>query len=761
MRRSLRFPLIAVLLLTLPALDGSAQTASRAHLTLEDLFASRKFVGAYFDGGRWAEEGPVLLYTEGEGGGDEIVRYNLQSDERELVLDGARLTAADVGRTIAIEDYAFSPSGDKVLLYTDSAPVWRENTKGYYYIFDEASGTLTPLGDRSLGYQMFAKFSPDGKAVGFVRDRDLYVKDLTSGTEQRLTTGGAPGGIINGTTDWVYEEEFGLRDGWAWSPDGRYIAFVQLDESGTRDFMMADLRGQYPEVSSFRYPKAGETNSDIRVGVVGRNGGEPRFFDTGTWRGGSDSLEYIPRFGWTPEGDGSASVWMIRLDRDQNDLDLLYGDPQSMRVRRILEEHEPTWIDVESGFSDLDVGKLNFLDDNKHFVWVSEAGGYRHLYLYTNEGARVRQITSGQWDVTDFYGVDEKSGMVYFSGTLTSPLERHLYRIRLNAKPGAAPEKITEKPGWHDVNFSADLRYYIDTFSDANTPPVVTLHKADGEELKVLESNEDLIRRMATYDLPSAEFISIPGADGTSLNAQVIRSASFDSTIAHPVLMAVYGGPGSQEVRNQWYRWDRMLWHRYLAEEHGYVVVVVDPRGTAGRGKAFKSVQYKRLGIPEAEDMIAAARWLGARSWADADRIGIWGWSYGGYMTLLSMLYDGGPQVFDTGVAVAPVTDWRLYDSIYTERYLSTPQLNPDGYRLGSPIQYADRLASDQSLLIIHGDMDDNVHFQNTLQMVDALQAEGKQFDMMVYPGRNHGIYGGRTRLHLFTFITDYILENL
>ncbi|GIV57289.1 MAG: peptidase S9 [Rhodothermaceae bacterium] len=743
--------------LTLPG-RVHAQPVERPHLTLEDIHASGKFSGAFFRGGRWADAGPVITYIENdrEGGATHLVSYNLETDRPTRLIDGTKLMAADVGRRIRIEDYQYSADGRKVLLYTDSERVWRQNTKGYYYLYDLDTETLTPLADRAKGFQMFAKFDPAGERVAFVRDRNLFVVDLATMEETQLTFDGSEGGIINGTFDWVYEEEFGLRDGWSWSPDGRYIAFFKLDESNTRDFFMADLRELYPKAIHFRYPKAGEANSEIQIGVIDMASRRIDYFDTDTWNEGGDRYEYIARMGWTPAIDGKYRVWMFRLNRDQNHLDLLYGDPDDLTVTTVLEEEEPTWIDVETN-------KLTFLDDGEHFVWRSEVDGYNHLYLYRNDGTLVGPITSGPWEVTAFHGLDEATGTAYFTATIDSPLERHLYRVHVaagsNGTP-AEPERITRRPGWHGINLSSDLAYYIDTYSNATTPPVTTLHRVDGSQVKVLEGNEALIETLAAYDLPAPEFMTVPGADGTPLNAYLIKPRDFDPNRTYPLLMYVYGGPGSQTVQNAW-GGSRYLWHAYLADELGVLVASVDNRGTGARGKAFKSATYKQLGVLEAADQQAAAKHFAALPYVDADRIGIWGWSYGGFMTLMAMLTGDGPQTFKLGVSVAPVTDWRLYDTIYTERYMSTPQKNVEGYRVGAPQTYADRLADTQKLLIVHGDLDDNVHFQNTIQMADRLQAADRPFQMMVYPGRNHGIFGGKTRLHLFRMATDFIRENL
>ncbi len=788
--------IVAVLLALTGVVPAAGQETATRELTLEAIHASETFSPEEFEGGRWAKTGPVITFVDEHpsSAATHLVSYNLETEEQEVLIDGSHLYADDVDRLIEIEEYEYSTDGSRVLLFTDSEQVWRYNTKGYYYVYDVDAQELTPLSEREEGFQMFAKFSPDGRRVGFVRDRNLFVVDLEDGSEVQLTFDGAEGEIINGTTDWVYEEEFGLRDGWAWSPDGERIAYVQLDESNTREFLMTDLRGQYPELIRFRYPKAGEVNSEIHVGIVDVTDGTNRFFDTGTWNAGGDSLEYIPQFGWTPEIDGSSYVWMFRLNRDQNDVDLLYGDPSEMSVEVVLSDQSDTWLDVETSFGDLAGGTLTYLEDGDHFVWLSERDGYRHLYLYEIDGTFVRRLTNGDWNVTHFHGIDAERNAVYFSGTITSPLERHLYwapydpavsaagpvttrrsgqkALRNAAEAGPAggdgevsavrsnPTRITDRSGWHSVSMSRDLRYFIDRFSDVRTPLITSLHTADGTIIQVLEDNDELMARLEQYALPYPEFTEVPGADSQSLNAYLIKPSDFDPSKQYPLLLYVYGGPGSQYVENSW-GGSRYLWHAYLADQHDIIVASVDNRGTGGRSKAFKSATYRQLGILEAEDQIAAAEHLSDMAYVDRSRTAVWGWSYGGYLTLMSMLTGDGPDVFEVGVSVAPVTDWRQYDTIYTERYMSTPQQNPEGYRASAPVTYADRLRDSQELLIIHGDLDDNVHLQNAMQMVDALQEAGKQFDMMIYPGRNHSIHGGNTRLHLYTKMTDFLVDNL
>ncbi len=741
---------------------------AQEQLTMEKLFNSREFSGEFFRGGNWAAAGPVLLYidTNRETDASSLVQWNLETDARTTLIDGRDLLKPDGdGGLINLEDYQYSADGSKVLLYTDSERVWRLNTKGYYYVYNIEEGTVTPVSDRAEGLQMFAKFNPHATQVAFVRERNLFVVDLMTGVERQLTSDGSEGGIINGTFDWVYEEEFGLRDGFRWSPDGEHIAFFKLDESNTRDFALTDLTTLYPEYQEFRYPKAGEANSEVQIGVIDIASGDISFFDTDTWMEGGDETEYIASMGWTPAmADGSSDVWMLRLNRDQNKGDLLYCDPATGGVRIILHEEEDSYLEVETGFSDLSTGTITYLRDGEHFVWRSDRSGYSHLYLYENDGTFIERVTGGHWDVTDFHGVDEETGMVYFTSAAASPMERHLYRIGLPGTPArnavSTPQKITGSSGWHNVNPSADFDFFIDSYSNSTTPNTTTLYHMDGSEMMVLEDNEALIDRLAAYDLPPVEFIEVPAADGTPLNAYIIKPSDFDPNKEYPLLIHTYGGPGSQEVRNSWGGQER-LWHHFLAEEYGIIVAGVDNRGTGGRGKEFKTLTQLNLGPLEAEDQIAAAQHLGDLNYIDEDRMGIWGWSYGGYLTLLAMSYGEGPETFHAGVSVAPVSNWRFYDTIYTERYLSTPQKNPGGYDNGSPVTYAENFAPDQELLIVHGSGDDNVHVQNTIVMSDALIDANVQFDLMIYPNRTHGIFGGNTRMHLFTKLTNFFRDNL
>jgi len=744
-----------------------AQPTDSTTFSLEAIHASDTFAPEAFRGGRWAEEGPIITYVEPADSGDatHLMRYNLKTDDSSRVIDGTNLYAEDVERTVPIQDYQFSEDREKVLIYTDSKQVWRANTKGYYYVYDRSAQTLTPVAERADGYQMFAKFNPSATKVAFVRQRNLFVVDLQTGHETTLTTDGSEGAIINGTFDWVYEEEFRVRDGWRWSPDGAHIAFFKLDESDTREFALTDHTTRYPEYKRFRYPKAGEENSEIKIGVIDMAAVDTtqegqtqaiQYFDTDTWNEGGMTHEYLPRMEWTPKIDGQHRVWMFRLNRDQNQLDLLYGDPTTGNVQTVLQEKNDTYIDVENGL-------LTFLDDGKHFVFQSERSGYNHAYLYRTDGTYLGPVTGGDWEVTDFHGVDEKSLTAYFTATRDTSIERHLYSAGISLSHHEAamvPEKITEASGWHRIDLSKDYRYYIDAHSTTETPPTWTLHEADGAPVTPLQENDSLKQRLDRFNLPPTSFTTLPAADGTPLNTYVVKPTDFDPSKQYPVLMYVYGGPGAQTVMDRW-GGSRHLWHQYLVKQHDMVVVSVDNRGTGGRGKAFQDVPYQRLGQPESADQINAAQALADSSWVDADRIGIWGWSYGGYMTLLSMLRGEGPSTFATGLSVAPVTDWRLYDTIYTERYMSTPQANQDGYVKGAPQTYAGRLEDYQDLLLVHGSFDDNVHPQNSIQMMNKLQEEGKQFQFMLYPKKTHSLAGGTTRLHLFRMLTRFVENKL
>jgi len=719
--------------LQLPA-PLAAQEAAPGSLTVERIFGSRELSGDLF-AASWLPRGHRWTTVKTDSAGrSEIWRVDADSGERERLVSSADLTPAGAERPLSIESTSFSADGKRLLLFTDAQRVWRSRTRGRYYVFDLADRSLTALSSAS-GWQMFAKFSPDGRKVAFVRDHDLFVVDLKDGSERQLTTDGSEN-LINGTTDWVYEEELGLRDAFRWSPDGKRIAYWQLDQSAVGRFELIDQTSLYPTVGIVRYPKAGQPNSSVRVGSLEVESGRTTWFDTG------DRKDiYLARMDWTGDGD---QVAIQRMNRHQDTLQVLLGDAKTGRTRVILTETDDAWVDVNNDY--------RWVDGGKRLVWPSERDGHRHLYLYDRRGKLLRQLTRGAWDVAGLDGVDKK-GHVYFTAGVESPLVRAIYAVRLDGSKD--PVQLAGGRGTHGATFSADFKFFFDRHSSFGTPPTVTLRASNGTEVRVLSDNAELMARLDTLGLREPETQILHAQDGTPLNAYIIRPTDFDPERKYPVLMYVYGGPGSQTVLDRWMG-RRYLWHEMLARR-GILVVSVDNRGTGARGRAFKKQTYLHLGAMESADQLAVVHQLAELPYVDPARIGIWGWSYGGYMTLLTTLLSDG--AIAAAVSVAPVTDWKLYDTIYTERYMRTPEENPEGYRDGAPLTYADRLKS--KLLLVYGTGDDNVHPQNSVRMVQALENANKQFNMRLYPNKTHSISGGLTQVNLFGLITNFIMERL
>ncbi|NIP59950.1 MAG: prolyl oligopeptidase family serine peptidase, partial [Gemmatimonadetes bacterium] len=600
---------------------------------------------------------------------------------------------------------------------------------------DRPDRSFTPISGEG-GLQQFAKFSPDGTRVGFVRDNDLWVVDLETREEVRLTEDGSDT-VINGTFDWVYEEELGLQDGWRWSPDGARIAFWRIDEAPVQtfryDLTYADL---YPDVESVPYPKAGQPNPRARIGVVEVDGGEITWIDTGR-----EPDVYLARMEWA---GGPDQVVIQRLNRHQNRLDILLADVETGGSRVLLTEASDTWVDVDDHF--------RWVGGGERFVWSSERDGFNHLYLYARDGELVRRLTEGEWVVSTPVGVDEAGGWVYFTGHRESPLQTSLYRVSVGGGP---VERVTPEDGSHSVEMNPQATVFLDEHSRAGSPPSMSLRDGGGEVIRRLVENRELARKLDDLGLRKPEFFTFTTSDGVELDGAMIRPPDFDPSRRHPALLYVYGGPGTREVTDGW-NGLLYLWHQLMAER-GYIVAVVDGRGSGGRGTAFKNVTYLDLGRWESHDQVEAARYLGSLEYVDASRIGIWGSSYGAYLTLLAMMKGG--DVFRAGIARAPVTHWKFYDTIYTERYMRTPRENPEGYRRSAPLNHVDGLTG--TLLLFHGTGDDNVHFQNSVQMVRALQEAGKQFDFMLYPGKTHAIRGLESNLHLYRMMTDFLLEHL
>jgi len=631
-------------------------------------------------------------------------------------------------------DYSFSPNEKFLLLEEKSIPIYRHSELGVYTVYDLKAQTYTKVFDKNLIQE--PTFSPDGDKIAFVYQNNLYYQDLTKGKTTQLTFDGEDNKIINGVSDWVYEEELSTVRQFQWSPDGKSIAFLRFDESQVKEVDIPLYNNNlYPQHLVFKYPKAGEENSKVSLYL----------YNLETQSGQEiplNSVEnyYIIKIKFAPK---SGDLMVLTSNRLQNKVDFSLVDSQTKTVKKLFSETSKTWIDTDDIF-------LEFLNDDK-FIINSGRSGFNHLYLYSKSGKMEKQLTNGNWEITQIYGVD-KAQNLYFQSTEKGANNRVISSVNIQSQKKTL---ITPENGTHEAFFSSDFSFLIDKFSTANTPPVYVLRDNKGASLKTLEDNAKLLAYAGKKEIRPLEFIDIPNGKGENLNAFIIRPKNFDSNKKYPVLMYVYGGPGVQTVNNSWDSFN-YWWFQMLAQQ-GYIVVSADGRGTGGRGENFEKATYKQLGKLELEDQIAVAQWLKNQSYVDENRIGIWGWSFGGYLTSLCMTKGAG--VFKMGIAVAPVTNWRYYDTIYTERFLQTPQENPSGYDDNSPLNFVQNLQG--SYLIVHGTADDNVHFQNSAEMINALVQQGKQFDMAIYPDKNHGIYGGKTRYQLYQKMTDFIKEKL
>jgi dipeptidyl-peptidase-4 len=587
------------------------------------------------------------------------------------------------------------------------------------------------------GKQMHATFSPDGKKVGYVRDNNLYYKELSSGKTCQVTTDGKLNSIINGSCDWVYEEEFSFTKAFEFSPDSRYIAFYRFDETNVPEFTMTNYTGElYPENVEYKYPKVGMENSKVSIHIY-----DTKTKKTATVDRTSEPNGYIPRIKWTWDPNQLCVFWM---NRHQNHLELLLANSTTGKTKVMFQEDNKYYIEIVDDF--------RFLKNQNGFLWASEQDGFNHLYLYDIEGKLIRQLTSGNYDVITVKGVDEKNNIVYYQAAARSPMEREIYSIGLDGKN---KKLITDKPGMNDVQFSTTYDLYVWDHSTINSPSTIGIYDRSGKEIRILEDNANLKKLQAECQVQPVDFFQFTTSEGVTLNGYQIKPYDFDPAKKYPVFMYLYGGPGSQEVLDGWIGSD-YWWFQSLAQQ-GYIIACVDNRGTGARGQDFRKITYMQLGHYETIDQIEAAKYLGRQPYADSTRIGIFGWSYGGYMSSLCLLK--GNDVFNTAIAVAPVTNWKWYDSIYTERYMRDEKENKSGFEDNSPINFVDRLTG--NYLLVHGGSDDNVHFQNSAEMAGALIRANKQFDTYYYPNRNHGIYGDNARRHLYTKMTKFINEHL
>jgi dipeptidyl-peptidase 4 len=747
-------PLASALALTL--LFSSA-LAAQDSLTLDRIFNSEEFAPEQLGRVRWLENEAAYVRLEADSatpGGRGLVRYDAATGKRQVWIPARRLVPPGDSMPLAVEDYSISPDRRRLLIFTSSQKVWRQNTRGDFWSLDLSNWSLRKLGGAQAkpSTLMFAKFSPDGNRIAYVRENNLYVEDLGDGRITQLTRDGSRT-IINGTFDWVYEEELNLRDGFRWSPDGTHIAYWQLDASGVRDFLLINNTDSlYSFTIPVQYPKAGTTNSAARVGVVSASGGNTVWLAVP----GDPRNHYIARLDWA---GNSAEVVVQQLNRLQNTLAVMLGDARTGRVLTVHTERDSAWVDVGND--------LRWLDGGKSFTWVSERDGYRHLYLISRDGKQQRLLTRGNFDLHNpasgfgepfVVGRDSARGFIYYTASPENATQLYLFRSRIDGKGQAERLTPRNQPGYHRYFISSDGRWAIHNYSSFGTPPIVELVSLpEHKVMRTLVDNRRLRDAIAKLSRGRTEFMKLSAGPGLQLDAWVMKPPGFDSTRQYPVFFEVYGEPAEQTVLDIWkgegYLWDLMLTQR------GYVVASIDNRGTpAPRGRAFRKVIYQKVGVVNVEDQAAALHTMRSWPWVDTTRIGVWGWSGGGSMTLHLMFRH--PELYQTGMAVAPEADVRFYDTIYQERYLGLPQQSPDAYREASAVTYADKLRG--NLLVVHGQGDDNVHYQATERLINALVAANRPFTMMEYPNRSHCICEGEgTTLHLFSLLTRYLEQNM
>lgn len=666
-----------------------------------------------------------LLNKDAEGN-SQVDKYSYKTLEKVTTLvDGKK-----IGRLYDFESYSFNNDETKLILGKDLKNVYRRSKKGTYYVYDVATKRVSAIGKNIQE----PTFSPDSKKVAYAKDNNLFVLNLATNQITQITKDGKTNSIINGTTDWVYEEEFAFVRAFEWSNDSNFIAFLRFDESGVKQFSMGVTGNElYPTEQVFKYPKAGEDNAKVSLHMYNLG-------DKVTKKIALGNYEYIPRIQWSND---DAILIATTLNRRQNDLKLHKVNALRTSSRLLLNEKDDAYVDVKDD--------LTFLDDNS-FIWTSEKDGYNHIYHYDFSGNLINQITKGNWEVTKYYGYNKDKKTIYYQSVENGSINRGVYSIQLD---GNNKKLLSNEVGNNIASFSKNLNYFINTHSTSEVPPIYSLYTAEGEMKEVIKENSDLKNKLADYKMTPKEFTTI-NINGNDLNMWMIKPADFDENKEYPLLMFQYSGPGSQQVANRW-NGANDYWHQMLAQQ-GMIVACIDGRGTGLKGRDFKKMTQKELGKFEVEDQIAAAKKLAERGYIDKDNIGIWGWSYGGFMSTNCILK--GSDIFSTAIAVAPVTSWRFYDTVYTERYMQTPQENASGYDDNSPINYADKLEG--NYLLVHGTGDDNVHAQNSMRMVNALVDANKQFDLAIYPDRAHGIRkGNNTRLHLFKKMTTFIQENM
>jgi len=711
-------------------------SAQKQAITLEDIWANGTFRTQYMNALNSMSHGDfytVLNYNR-ETESTSVDKYSYKTLEKVATL----VDSKDLPNLESFDNYIFSEAENLLVLGTDTEQIYRHSFLGKFYVYNIATKQLISVSNHLI---QEPTLSPDGLKVAFVYQNNLFVKDLKSDETSQITFNGKKNSIINGLTDWVYEEEFAFVRAFQWSGHSDKIAFMRFDETDVPEFtMMKYGESLYPEKESFKYPKAGENNSKISLHLYNLNTKKTSDINLGAL-----DQYYIPRMKFTAEAD---LLCVTTLNRHQNNLNLIFVDTNTLKSKLILNETDAAYIDITDN--------LTFLKDNS-FLWTSEKDGFNHIYHYDNNGKLIKQITSGPWEVTEYYGYNSENKQIYYQSVEDGSINRTLYTIGLNGKN---KKRLGLKSGTNSAAFSNSFNYYINTFTDANTPFIFTLNDAKtGEVIKEVKNNNQLLKNLENYITSPKEFFTLKTKNG-DFNAWMIKPSDFNPNKKYPLFMYQYSGPGSQSVSNSW-GGSNDYWYQMLAQQ-GYIVACVDGRGTGFKGAAFKKMTYKELGKYEIEDQIEAANELGKYAYIDKNNIGIWGWSFGGYMSSLAI--TKGADTFKMAIAVAPVTSWRFYDTVYTERYMQTPQENESGYDNNSPINFTDSLKG--KFLLVHGSGDDNVHFQNTMRMIESLVGSNKQFDLFVYPDKNHGIYGryqgkGNVRLNLYEKMTIFIRQNL
>lgn len=735
---------ILTLVTTIPSVSGQQVTDS-SRLTIDRIFQSGELYGEFFRQPRWIDDGKAytaLEASEENPGAQDIIQYKTKNGKRSVLISAAQLIPEGREEPLHIDNYTWSSDKNQLLIFTNSKRVWRYNTRGDYWVLNLETGGLRQLGaDLPESSLMFAKFSPDDTRVAYVSKHNLYVENLESGDIKQLTFDGTED-LINGTFDWAYEEEFFCRDGFRWSPDGTMIAYWQIDASDIKDFLMIDNTDSlYSFTIPVEYPKVGEDPSSAKMGVVPAAGGETVWMNIP----GDPKQHYLVRMLWRED---SEAFLVQQLNRKQNTNKIWYCKPKTGLVKNVFTDRDEVWVDL--------VEDWMWVDEN-HYTWLSEKDGWRHLYLVSATGDEEKLITKGNYDVISIAEIDPKSNFTYFIASPDDPTQRYLYRIKMDGKSRA--ERITpeDEPGTHSYNVAPGGKYAFHTWSTINTPPVTELVTLpDHKVVRTLVDNERLKAAVAKLDLLPIEFFSITTEDDITMQGFIIKPPDFDPAKKYPVLFFVYGEPWGQTATDEWGA--ASLWHKMMAQE-GYLVISVDNRGTPSpKGREWRKSIYRKIGVLNSHDQAMAAREIMKWDFVDPERTAVWGWSGGGSMTLNLMFRY--PEIYEAGIAVAPVSNQFFYDNIYQERYMGLKTENPEDFIEGSPVTYAHNLEGD--LLILHGTGDDNVHYQNTEYLINELIKHNKLFQVMPYPNRSHGIYeGANTTRHVFTLLRHYLLEHI